>query len=420
VITNIFGWRDFSSNTRSDIDATPLSLFHADATTDQDQISEEIRYNNRLFDTLDVTLGFFYFTQDTLYNEIRSILGGARFFNGGGVQDQKTWAGFGQFDLDLSSNFNVNLGARYTHEEKDVVISNLLLNTMPCDVRISGSCSEDFVDSDSWNNFTPKVGFEWRPVDFMNVYAHWTQGVRSGGYNFRNTSFAFTPGPFDEEKVNAYEIGFKAQPGDGKATINAAVYVNDISNMQRELNLADPIAGVVQVIRNTADATIWGIELEAQIAFTDNFVVLGNLGHTQGEYDSLLFDIGAPAISPGVVDAADLRLEIPRLAPWTYGVGFVHTLPLSDSVNVDTRFNYSHRDMSFYTDNNLGFLNEVDLIDASVALDFGNAILSIYGKNLTNEVNFGGDTQLPGTLGGGTFSPLQKGRRVGVELQVGF
>lgn len=420
VITNIFGWRDFSSDTRSDIDATPLSLFHADATTDQDQISEEIRYNNRLFDTLDVTLGFFYFTQDIAYNEIRRILGGARFFNGGGVQDQKTWAGFGQFDIDLSSNFTVNLGARYTHEEKDVVISNLLLNTTPCDVRISGTCSEDFVFSDSWNNFTPKVGFEWRPVDFMNVYAHWTQGVRSGGYNFRNTSFAFTPGPFDEEKVNAYEVGFKAQPGGGKATINAAVYVNDISDMQRELNLADPIAGVVQIIRNTADATIWGIELEAQIAFTDNFVVLGNLGHTQGKYDSLLFDIGAPAVSPGVVDAADLRLEIPRLAPWTYGVGFVHTLPLSDSVNIDTRFNYSHRDKSFYTDNNLGFLNKVDLIDASVALDFGSAILSIYGKNLTNEVNFGGDTQLPGSLGGGTFSPLQKGRRVGVELQVAF
>jgi len=194
------------------------------------------------------------------------------------------------------------------------------------------------------------------------------------------------------------------------------VFVNDISDMQRELNLADPLAGVVQVIRNTADATIWGVEIEAQIAFTDNFVVLGNVGHTSGSYDSVLFDIS----SDGVINANDLLLEIPRLAPWTYGVGFVHTLPLSDSVNVDTRFNYSHRDRSYYTDNNLGSLNEVDEIDASIALNFGSAILSIYGKNLTNEVNFGGDTQLPGTLGGGTFSPLQKGRRVGVELQVGF
>lgn len=416
-------------------------MFHADATTDQDQISNEIRYNNRVFDTADLTLGFFYFNQDLAYNENRNIAFGARLFFGGGVQDQKTWAGFGQIDLDLSDRFTINLGARYTHEEKDVVISNLILNSNlaavanpspACDVRISGDCIEDFVNSDSWNNFTPKVGFEWRPVDDLNVYAHWTQGIRSGGYNFRNTSLAsvpvlggspnpafnplFQPGPFDEEKVNAYELGFKAQPANGRATINAAVYVNDISDMQRELNLADPLAGVVQVIRNTADATIWGIEIETQVSLTDNFIFLGSIGHTKGDYDSVLFDIS----SDGLINDSDLRLKIPRLAPWTWDVGFVHTLPLSDSVNVDTRFNYSHRDQSFYTDNNLGVLNEVDLIDASVALNFGSATLSIYGKNLTNEVNFGGDTQLPITLGGGTFSPLQKGRRVGVELQVAF
>jgi iron complex outermembrane receptor protein len=420
VFTNIFGWRDYEVDSRSDIDATPLTLFHADATTDQDQISNELRYNNRLFDAADLTLGFYYFTQDIAYNERRTILGGFRFFNGGGVQDQKTIAGFGQVDLDLSDSFTLNFGARYTHEEKDVVISNLLLNTMLCDVRVSGDCSEDFVDSDSWNNFTPKVGFEWRPVDFMNVYGHWTRGVRSGGYNFRNTSFAFAPGPFNEEEVDSFEVGFKAQPGDGKATINAAVYVNDISNMQRELNLADPIAGVVQVIRNTADATIWGIEIEAQYAVTDNFILMGNLGHTNGEYDSLLFDIGFPIASPGVVDDADLALEIPRLVPWTYGAGFVHTWPLNEKMTVDTRFNYSHRDASFYTDNNLGTLNEVEMIDASIALNFGGATLSIYGKNLLDEVNFGGDTQLPGTLGGGSFSPMQKGRRVGVELQASF
>ncbi len=67
----------------------------------------------------------------------------------------------------------------------------------------------------------------------------------------------------------------------------------------------------------------------------------------------------------------------------------------------------------------------MDIIDAAIALNFGSAILSMYGKNLTNEVNFGGDTQLPPNLGafpigGGTFSPLAQGRRVGIELQVGF
>ena len=428
TITNIFGWRDYESDSLSDIDATPLFLFHAGATIDQDQISNEFRYAGRWWDTVDITAGVYYFSQDIAYNEIRNIVAGTTFFNGGGVQDQSTVGVFGQLDIDLSDVLTVNLGARYTDEDKDVVISNLLLNPVPCDVRISGSCSEDFVDGDSWSNFTPKVGLEYAARDDLNIYAHWTQGVRSGGYNFRNTAGgsipgplfdpSLLPGPFDEEKVNAYEIGFKAQPA-GMATVNAAVYLNDISDMQREINLADPLAGVVQIIKNTADATIWGFEIESQIAFTDNFIFQGFVGYTNGEYDSLLFDIGAPAVSPGVVDSADLELEIPRLAPWTYGAGFVYSADLGGMGAADVRFQYNHRDSSFYTDNNLGFLNEVDSIDTSLAWHFtDSATLSIYGKNLLNEVQFGGDTQLPGTLGGGTFSPLTKGRVVGLEIQV--
>ncbi len=439
VITNIFGWRDLDQETASDIDATPAFIFHSTAAFFQDQLSNEIRYNGRFGDMVDVTAGFYYFTQDVIYNEGRRIAGGAVTAFGGGVQDHSTIGAFLNFDIGLTDNLVLNLGGRYSNEKKDVVVSNLLLNQTLCDVGISGDCSEDFVDGDRWTNFNPKVGLQYTPRDDLNIYAHWTQAVRSGGYNFRNTSafsipFApnptpppalvpnpnfnpdFLPGPTEEETVNAFEIGMKAQPGDGIATINAAIYYNDINNMQRELNLADPGLGVTQIIRNTADATIWGIEIDAKVALTDNLLLNGSIGHTDGNYDKVLFDIS----SDGLVNEADLALEIPRLAPWTYNVGFVHYLPLSEDIDVNTRFNYSHRDRSFYTDNNLGVLNEIDIIDASVAVSTfdGRVTFSLYGKNLLNENNFGGDTQLPASLGGGTFSPLNKGRVVGIELQL--
>ncbi len=44
----------------------------------------------------------------------------------------------------------------------------------------------------------------------------------------------------------------------------------------------------------------------------------------------------------------------------------------------------------------------------------------MYGRNLLDEAKHGGDTQLPAMLGsvelGGTFSPLAKGRTVGLEV----
>ncbi|MGD8325659.1 MAG: TonB-dependent receptor [Sphingomonadales bacterium] len=414
TITNIFGWRDYQLDAVTDVDATPLPLFHAPATVDQDQFSNEIRYNGTFFDILNVTTGFYFFTQDIAYNEVREIAFGTRFFNGGGVQDQKTYGFFTQLDIDLTDRLTLNLGGRYTYEKKDVVISNLILNQTPCDVR-EGTCSSDFVDGDSWENLGAKVGFQWAATDDLNLYTHWTRAFRSGGYNFRNTSLQFPIQQFDEERIDAFELGAKFKPISPRLTINTAFYLNKIDNLQRELNLSDQLTGVVQLTRNTADATIWGFEVDGQYAVTDNFLVRASVGHTDGEYDNVLFDL----TGDGLINDTDLDLRIPRLAPWTYGGGFVYSQDLGDIGGLDLRFDYFHRDSSAYTDNNLGVLNNFDSITANASLTTldGQLVLSVYGKNLLNEVQYGGDTQLPAALGGGTFSPLAKGRVIGFEAK---
>lgn len=427
TITNLFGWRDTSGTTGGDIDATPLFLFHSNSESEQDQWSNEIRYNGT-FGRADVTAGFYYFTQDLAYTERRYILGGFQNFSGGGRVDHDVLGIFGQVDFSLTDALVFTVGGRWTDEKKDAEISNIRANgnigaTMfgvpGCGV-VDGSCPVNFADEESWSNFTPKVGFTWTASDSANIYAHWTQGVRSGGYNFRNTSTTvFNPGPWDEETVNAFEIGTKVQTADGRVTLNAAAYYNDINGMQREVNLPDLVTGVVQIIDNTADATIWGFEAEGRITATDRLLLTGFVGYTNGDYDKIFADISGTS---GVIDAADFALEIPRLVPWTYGAGFVHSLPLGGSTFINSRFSYSHRDSSFYTDNNLGTLNSLNIIDASIALSLmdGRVDLSLYGKNLLHEVNHGGDTQLPGSLGGGTFSPLMKGRIVGLELKLSY
>jgi len=429
TITNIFGWRDTLGTSTGDIDATPFFLFHSFAQNDYRQISNEIRYSGRFFDRVDFTTGFYYFDASHVYQENRFILGGFRNLFGGGLQDSRNWGVFAQADIDITDTFTLVGGGRYSNEEKHAVLSNITLNPVMCSVA-AGTCSVQLDDTFTWKNFTPKIGFQWAVNDAFNFYGHWTQGVRSGGYNFRNTSVIFPTERFDEETVNAYELGFKAQPGDGRATINASVFINDISNLQRELNLADAVAGVVQLIRNTADATVFGFEIETQIFLTDNLVFQGNLGRLDGEYDRVAFNLNSDFVDtngnttqqagePDILDDRDLRLDIPRLSPWTWGAGLIHSLDLAGH-GVTTRFQYSHRDPTAYTDNNLGILLGAEILDASVAVDIGAATVSLYGQNLLNEVTHGGETQLPTTLGGGSFAPLNKGRVVGVELEVNF
>jgi iron complex outermembrane receptor protein len=91
-----------------------------------------------------------------------------------------------------------------------------------------------------------------------------------------------------------------------------------------------------------------------------------------------------------------------------------------------SRINYAYRDESAVTDNNLGIIGEQKILDTG--LDFysnsGSWVLSLYGKNLFDEVKHGGDTQLPSLLGpvelGGTFAPLAKGRIFGLEVTYSY
>ncbi len=419
TITNIVGFRDYQAESLGDIDATPAFLFHAPASVDQTQWSNELRYAGT-FGDIDVTTGLFYFRQDLGYVEQRLILGGAVNIIGGGQVNTETWGFFTQFDWRMNERLTLTAGGRYSNEEKDARIQTLLPPTISnCTVGV-GCNSADFDDDDSWSSFAPKLGFQYALNETSQVYGFWTQGYRSGGYNLRNTSPTAAPGPFDEESVSSFELGYKADLLDGRARLNIAAFHNEVEDMQREVNLADPFAGVVQIIRNTADATIQGLEIEGQLSITDNLLFVGSLGLVDGSYDSVLFDISGD----GNVDGADLALDIPRLAPLTYTAALIHDAELGEGRTLTSAIRYGYRDENAYTDNNLGFFEEVGLLDIDFTFSFneGRTDLAFYGRNITDEVTFGNDTQLPSAIGpvplGGTFSPLDKGRIFGFEVRL--
>lgn len=101
VITNIFGYRKYESTSSSDIDATPLTLFHSNAEFNQEQYSNELRYAGT-FDKLDLTAGLYYFEQTLDYTEIRFLpTASAAGFYGGGTLDHTVWGAFANIDYSV-------------------------------------------------------------------------------------------------------------------------------------------------------------------------------------------------------------------------------------------------------------------------------------------------------------------------------
>lgn len=453
TLTNVFGWRKYDATTRGDIDATPRFLFHSSTETAQEQFSNELRYAMS-FDSLDLTVGGFWFDQDLAYTENRELRRDLPVnlqppvFYGGGAQNHEVLGVFANAQWEFVDNLSLIAGIRWNQETKDAAVT-FITPRAPCSF-IQGTCptgtspyrpgieTNGFTDRVRFRNLSPKVGLQY---EFANsqVYGHWSRGFRSGGFNFRitnipvfNRAFLATGElGFDEEQVDNYEIGGKFQTDDGSFTLNAAAYITKVGNMQREVNLADPGAGVVQNILNTADATITGFEAEARMRVSDSLAFTANIGIIDAQYDEVLFDISGD----GVINDTDLALSLPRVPPITVGAGLIHDWDLGNSTIV-TRVNYQYRDEAAYTDDNLGWLNALSNLEANVTWNtpIEGLSLSIYGRNLLDEVQEGGDTQVP--FGGpnstgvrrtfapnptaGTFSPLMRGRNVGIEAMFEF
>ena len=416
TITYIPSWRDYKSKTKFDYDSQPVFLFHGFTQIDYSQYSNEIRYTGS-FNKLRVTTGVNQFSSDLKYTESRELFAGARLQDGGGKQDSDSLSWFGSLDYDLTDQLTVNTGINVTDEKKDVDVASLVFNVnAPCNV-IQGTCPYDFSDDESWTHVSPRLGLSYTLENETLLYGNWSRGYRSGVYNMRNSNpdvINFGPGPTDEEQVDSYELGFKTDLG-GIGRLNGAVYYTTLKDAQRAVLQSDPVSGVIQTFRNAGDIEIYGGELEGTFALGDALIVTANVGYINAEWDSL----NSALTSNGIDEDEDL--EISSVPEWTYSLGLNHDLQLG-SWNLGSRVNYAYRDKMYTTDDNLGYLESWADLTAGVDLssDSGDWVFSLYGKNLLDETNFGGDTQVSSSIGGGTFAPMQKGRTVGVQLEYNF
>ncbi|OYW50572.1 MAG: TonB-dependent receptor [Novosphingobium sp. 28-62-57] len=459
LLTNIFGFRDFQSATSGDIDALRVFRFHSETQFNQRQYSNELRYNVRM-GNLDFTTGGFWFQQDLGYDEIRRF---PTFISpltqiGGGRQDHEVLGLFASGDYDVTDKLTLTAGLRWSRETKDAAVTyirprpncSVVASTCPTSGAnpIIPTENNGFTDNRAWENWSPKVGFQYRFNADAQVYGSWSRGFRSGGYNFRITNarafelLAGVGGPnpqyaFDEEQVDSYELGVKYRSPDRKLTLNLAAFRTDVGNMQREVNEGSA-AGVAQSIFNTADARIDGIEGEGRFAVSKNLLLTANFGYINGRYRRVLFDLS----SDGLVNDADRRLALPRLPKWTYGAGAVLDFATGKDSSIMARANWQFRDRFAYTDNNFGWIASADNLDASISYNTGGLTFTIYGRNLLDQVQHGGDTQLGSgaaqipVFGGplstgvnqpfsenpavGTFSPLARGRVLGFEINANF
>ena len=445
TVTNIFGFYGSTGFALLDVDSSPQTVLHIGGWTDYRQWSNELRYTGRFFESLYVTTGFYSFTNEINYHDRRYMLGdhidglvtagelpaGSHLTQDvGGNYYVDTLGIFLSLDYDVTDRVMLTAGTRYSYDKRKAETASGINNTsgvlgtkMPCNTVDGPACPFDFTDEETWNSWSPKLGAVYYISSEANAYGHWTRAFRSGGYNLRNTypSTIELPGPYDEEKIDTFEAGFKISKNRG--TLNGAVFYNMIDDVQRVITLPAFAGGIAQVIRNTADVEALGFELDGLFAVTGKLFLLGSVGYVDPEYTKVKDDLNLD----GTVDGKDKALKLPRAAKWTWSVGATHDAGLANWGKMTSRISYSHRDRSYLTDDNKGYTPEQKILDAGIDITpmDGRFSIGFYGRNLLDEVKHGGYTELPESIGfssdlsasaGGSFVPLSKGRTFGVQL----
>jgi iron complex outermembrane receptor protein len=143
-----------------------------------------------------------------------------------------------------------------------------------------------------------------------------------------------------------------------------------------------------------------------------------------GDYDNILYDL----TGDGVIDGADYALELPRLVDSSYGITGQYSRTSRRGVSLTALASFAHKDAAAGTDNNLGVLSAVDMLDASLTLGFKDDRIrvSFFGRNLLDEVVEGGDGPVPfsdptrdtGDLA--TLATMNRGKRFGIEINARF
>jgi iron complex outermembrane receptor protein len=202
---------------------------------------------------------------------------------------------FGNVTWQATDQIEVSAGLRYIDDEKDFATS-----FWPGDAETGGALNPPTQplgdtpnllvpeQNDSWNDTIAKLSATWQLNDSSNVYASFSQGFRSGGFSMRGIIPEQLP--YDPETVDTWEIGSKNELMDGRIRLNAAAFINTLSDAQFSSVVTDNVTpgspGTNTLVNNAgADIEIWGLEAELTALLNDYFTFIVTGGYQDDKSD---------------------------------------------------------------------------------------------------------------------------------------
>jgi iron complex outermembrane recepter protein len=326
------------------------------------------------------------------------------------VVKSRNFAGYGQFTYNLTDALSVTAGLRWTYEKKDFLASTLN-RAVTAKLGAPFYSVGPFRSSNSWSQFTPKVGLEYKANDDALLYASYSRGFKSGSFNGRATDPAAL-GSVNPEFVDAFELGAKTDWLDRRLRVNGSLFLNKYSDIQLVVT-ANRNNQLINQLLNAAKADIYGGELEITAVPVEGLTLNGALGYA----NSSIKQVSSVVAANSLIRTGNVLKKTPE---WTWSLGATYVADVGFG-QLSGRVSYAYQSSIFHNGENQPQTREAGygLLDASIGLKVGNPglTLSLYGQNLTDKT-YAGSIFLTG--GGTTIFYPTRGRQFGARASYSF
>jgi iron complex outermembrane receptor protein len=365
----------------------------------------------------------------------------ARGTNSGyGIYGDLTWT--------VNDKTDITVGGRFSYDEKEFG-----LNLPEPDGwlghywLVGGHTDGQWIDDKKdWSEFTPRLAVNHKLTNDINVYANYSRGYKSGGFN----TFAFninfqdwtgydadeewfdyepdgvvdetdiefwgselyggalpegtTLASYDPEIVDSYEVGMKGEFLDDKLKVNLGAYYYDYQDFQGIFAVAGG-----SVIKNIGQASGQGVEFDVTYLPTENLRL-----YLASAFQSSEVDEGEDLNGD---DLKGQKLSAPDMTASFVGSYFWY---LESDIDLQLQVSYTWQSEQFGDE----FLGGTDLLEQEsyglTGMQFSATGMSwqvsAYVENLTDETYFEGAVEDTGISRFG----IGRGRNAGVKVKYSF
>lgn len=386
----VFAHRSSDTDTNIDFDTTPLPLVDVHALYYDAQNSNELQLNYDAGGRARGVMGLYAFNGKAggqVLNHFENPLLPPSITNPlfGDTQGRvytSSIAAYADWTFNITDAWKLDVGARWTDEDKHAIALNRFYTDGS--YTTSWGTAANFDKTVSFSNVSPKASIDWQVTPDALLYALYSKGFKSGGFNIRaNTTAVPRSGePFKDETVDSFEVGGKFTLLDERMYLNVALFHNKYKDIQLSVftsfTLPDGTQSFFGDFTNAGKGTINGAEVEYQWLPTTNWLISGNLAWLDAKYDEFI-DRG--------VDIADSQrfTNAPRLSG---GLNVEYRTPLSFGGNLVARVGYRYQSEVWPTTDLSPAIRQkgYGLLDAGVIWNINPAwSVALQGTNLTDK-----------------------------------